>query len=77
MKLDCEGAEYPILLTAPLTTLALIARIVMEYHDLDEEQNHRVLADYLRNLGYQVRLFSNPVHAEIGYLYAHRAEKVA
>jgi CheY-like chemotaxis protein len=49
----------------------------MEYHDLDEEQNHRVLADYLRKLGYQVRLFSNPVHAEIGYLYAHRAEKVA
>ncbi|HOA21155.1 MAG TPA: FkbM family methyltransferase [Anaerolineaceae bacterium] len=77
LKLDCEGAEYPILLTAPLTTLALIARIVMEYHDLDEEQNHRVLADYLRKLGYQVRLFSNPVHAEIGYLYAHRAEKVA
>ena len=33
LKLDCEGAEYEILLTAPADVLARIDRIAAEYHD--------------------------------------------
>ncbi|HQC20960.1 MAG TPA: FkbM family methyltransferase [Anaerolineaceae bacterium] len=70
LKLDCEGAEYPILLATKPETLKAIRRIVMEYHDLDARQNHRVLKAYLENAGFQVRLRGNPVHQELGYLYA-------
>jgi hypothetical protein len=33
LKLDCEGAEYVILMKAPAEILEHIARIVLEYHD--------------------------------------------
>jgi len=48
LKLDCEGAEYPILFSADQSVLNLVKRIIMEYHDLDARQNHQTLADYLR-----------------------------
>lgn len=70
LKMDCEGAEYPILFSANAKTLCAVRRIVMEYHDLDESQNHRELAGFLRQAGFEVRLSANPVHKEIGYLYA-------
>ncbi|MEL7645922.1 MAG: FkbM family methyltransferase [Anaerolineaceae bacterium] len=77
LKLDCEGAEYPILFAANPSTLGAVKRIVMEYHDLDERQNHRELASYLQKTGFQVGLHANPVHAEIGYLYAWYAPELA
>ena len=70
LKLDCEGAEYPILFSASPSTLGAVKRIIMEYHELDAQQNHQKLAKHLQSAGFQVRLHANPVHAEIGYLYA-------
>ena len=72
LKLDCEGAEYKILMNAPHGALIKIRRIIMEYHDLDEKHNHRVLMTFLKEQGFQVRQYGNIVHAEIGYLYAER-----
>lgn len=72
LKSDSEGAEYNFLLTSSAATLEVIERIVMEYHDLDEERNHNTLAKYLTANGYQVRFTPNQVHADIGYLYAKR-----
>lgn len=40
LKLDCEGAEYAILMGASTESLARVQRIVMEYHDLDAEREH-------------------------------------
>ena len=73
LKLDCEGAEYPILLSAKPETLNAVSRIVMEYHDLDARQNHGALAAFLQKAGFEVRLHANRVHKEIGYLYAFRS----
>jgi len=70
LKLDCEGAEYAILLGASAESLARVQRIVMEYHDLDAEREHSCLVHFLEENGFSVRLHANPVHAEIGYLYA-------
>jgi FkbM family methyltransferase len=70
LKSDAEGAEYDFLLTSSADVLSLIERIVMEYHDLDEERNHRVLSEFLTVNGYKVRLSPNQVHPNIGYLYA-------
>lgn len=72
LKLDCEGAEYPILMGASKATLSQVDRIIMEYHDLDEAQNHLVLATTLLDSGYRVFTWENVVHDDIGYLFAVR-----
>ncbi len=72
MKLDCEGAEYPILLHAKDETLERIRRIVMEYHDNATEFTHSDLVKFLTGKGYHVRASQNPVHSYLGYLYASR-----
>ncbi len=74
LKLDCEGAEYEILMKAPSAVLARIDRIIMEYHDVDEECHHQRLIPFLEGVGYQVNYQKNIVHDEIGYLFAARQE---
>lgn len=72
LKLDCEGAEYDILMNSPADVLCKIQRIVMEYHDGVTQHSHADLAAFLRDRGYKVETFDNPVHAELGYLRAER-----
>ncbi len=74
LKLDCEGAEYDILMKAPSAVLARIDRIVMEYHDVSEECHHQRLIPFLEDAGYQVTHQRNIVHDEIGYLFAERQD---
>lgn len=74
MKLDCEGAEYEILFAQEPETYKQISRIIMEYHDLDEKRNYKTLTKTLEEQGYQVSRRGNPVHADLGYLYAIRRE---
>jgi len=62
LKMDCEGAEYPILFHTPDETLQKIERIVMEYHDNAGEYTHRDLEKYLSAKGYRVRVYPSPVH---------------
>ena len=54
---------------ASTESLARVQRIVMEYHDLDAEHEHSRLAHFLRKR-FQRAATCQPVHAEIGYLYA-------
>jgi len=70
IKLDCEGAEYDILMKAPTSALRRMDRIIMEYHDLDSERNHRRLVQFLESQGFRVQTYGNPVHDNIGYLFA-------
>ena len=72
LKLDCEGAEYPILMDAAQETLSKVDRIIMEYHDLDEARNHLTLGASLLDAGYRVFVWENIVHDDIGYLFATR-----
>jgi FkbM family methyltransferase len=72
LKLDCEGAEYPIILQSPPEIFMIIDRIVMEYHDLNEQKNHQHLIAYLEELGYKVQQQQNNVHDYLGYLYAEK-----
>ena len=74
LKLDCEGAEYPILTGASAETLAKVDRIVMEYHDLDADQNYLTLSEFLIDSGFRVYWHANQVHADIGYLFATRLQ---
>lgn len=72
LKLDCEGAEYKILMSTPEQIFTKIERIIMEYHDIDENYHHGRLAPFLENMGYDVFCNENFVHGDIGYLYAQR-----
>ena len=70
IKLDCEGAEYDVLMKAPSAVFDKIDRIIMEYHDLDSDHNYQRLLPFLEDQGYHVQRFKNAVHDHIGYLYA-------
>lgn len=57
LKLDCEGAEYEILLHAPVDVLRKFEHIYMEVHD-DLNPNFKgqskMLLGYLQNIGFKV-----------------------
>jgi FkbM family methyltransferase len=72
LKMDCEGAEYDILMKCAPETLQRILHICMEYHNGITEFSGEQLANFLRQHGFSVWLTPNPVHAEIGFLYAAR-----
>ncbi len=75
LKLDCEGAEFPILLEADAAVWERVERIVMEYHDGFEGHRHEELVKLLERLGYRVRVNKNIVHDDIGYLYAEKTQQ--
>lgn len=63
IKMDAEGAEYPILYTAPPDILARIERISLEYHDLSAVQpnhQHLRLKEFLEERGFRVTLHEPP-----------------
>lgn len=56
LKMDCEGSEYPILFNSSKNTLKKINKISMEYHNLDEKNNGRVLKEFLEKNGFKVMM---------------------
>jgi FkbM family methyltransferase len=69
LKLDCEGAEFDILLGSEPEIVKKFKRIVMEYHDAPPGRHHSQLVTHLEGLGYRVTARRNVVHPLIGYLY--------
>jgi len=71
VKLDCEGAEYGILLSAPTEVLQRINALVCEYHPV---VGHHVseLVGVLKDAGFQVRVQPRRNDIELGTLLAHR-----
>lgn len=72
LKMDCEGAEYDILLNAKAEALGRVQRLVMEYHDSITSFTHLDLVALLTAHGFTVSVTPNAVHPDIGYLFAHR-----
>ena len=66
LKIDCEGSEYDILLTADISTMSKIQEIVLEYHSFT---THSVsdLQDFLVKSGFHV-----DVYPDTSKLYARR-----
>jgi FkbM family methyltransferase len=71
LKLDCEGAEYDILLNASEHTLRRIDRIALEYHQGLNEHTSGELVDFLKCCGLEVNRMP-PRDKESGYMYAKR-----
>ena len=72
LKLDCEGAEFPILLNAPRSTLERIDRIALEYHDEVTDHGHEELVDRLRSEGFSVRANPSEGGGPFGHIWAQR-----
>jgi FkbM family methyltransferase len=78
LKLDCEGAEYGILMMAPANVLDRIERIVLEYHDPEAIGRQLDLATHLTAAGFDVEWWPNVVHSKtLGYLRARRSSRAA
>jgi FkbM family methyltransferase len=71
LKLDCEGAEYEILLNASDVTLRGIRCIALEYHLGLNDQTPQQLAEFLTGKGFEVTILP-PCSTEGGYMYAMR-----
>jgi FkbM family methyltransferase len=55
LKLDCEGAEFEIILDTAPSVFNRVQRIVMEYHDhLSEYFSHRDLVEKMQSLGFRI-----------------------
>lgn len=73
LKIDCEGGEYPILLSSPIS-LAKVNNLSMEVHLFDEtmQDNFKKLKRLLKKLGFKIKIEKNPVHEKICYLFAQK-----
>lgn len=55
LKLDCEGAEFPILLNADAEDLAVVQTISLEFHDLPKEgYTSNQLIYHLKEQGFEI-----------------------
>ncbi len=70
LKMDCEGAEYDIFFNIDTEILRRIQHVCLEYHDGITEFSHIDLVAFFEENNFRVRLTPNPVHANLGYLYA-------
>jgi FkbM family methyltransferase len=55
LKIDCEGAEYEILMNTPPHIFKRIKRIVLEWHVV-EGYTPEALSSFLQSMGYMVKL---------------------
>jgi FkbM family methyltransferase len=76
LKIDCEGAEFDIVLGLDRPILDRVARIVLEYHDHVTPHRHAELVAFLEGHGFDVRVRPNPAWKELGFLYAENRHPV-
>jgi FkbM family methyltransferase len=59
LKLDCEGAEFEIILEAVPSVFSRVRQIVLEYHDhLSNGASHYDLAEKLRSFGFETNNYN-------------------
>jgi len=77
LKMDCEGAEYEILLGMDNQTLRKIRHLCLEYHDGVGPCSHLDLVRFLTARGFEVRLTPCPAYRHLGLLYARNLSALA
>lgn len=70
LKMDCEGAEYGILLHTDPSVLARIGHICLEVHDGVTEFSRDDLVRFFERHGFRVRLTPNRAWRHLALLYA-------
>lgn len=73
LKIDCEGAEYDILLNTPKIIFGLISKIVLEWHETgNPEYKIDLLEIFLLKLGFKVDKLLISRGVSRGILYAKK-----
>ncbi|HEX5692964.1 MAG TPA: FkbM family methyltransferase [Roseiflexaceae bacterium] len=72
LKIDCEGAEFDMLLNAPPELFKRVSHICMEYHDGVTPFTHADLLRHFERMGLRARRFPSPVLPNEGFIYAYR-----
>lgn len=72
MKIDCEGAEYDILMNTPKDLFKKIRKISLEFHEIKPDQDHSHLTAFLKGVGYKVSCNYHNIENNIGYIWATR-----
>ena len=72
LKMDCEGAEYDILLNLDDIVMRKIKRVCLEYHLFVTQYSQVDLVDFFENKGWYVHLYPSKVRKDLGFLYAER-----
>ena len=75
LKMDCEGAEYDIILNTPKNVLKKIDTMVIEYHtpsyfNIEEAYNPRILINHLEETGFLCNI--KKVNKYQGFLFVTR-----
>jgi hypothetical protein len=71
LKVDIEGAEKELFATVPAETLALVRRVVVEYHDHFRPGARATVEGRLWAAGFSIAR-SDPVNLTNGILYADK-----
>lgn len=77
LKLDCEGAEYPILLNLPKEYFKKIDKIAMEYHTKNypspaKTKEVNILINHLKKMGFSVDKHEDFEGYRCGFIFANR-----
>lgn len=72
-KMDCEGAEYDIILGTPDDTLSKIKSFYIEYHIYNAEMNPQKISQKLKNLGYNVKQSQSSYSKNLGFIFAFKS----
>lgn len=75
LKMDCEGAEYDILLHTSSSTFKKIERISLEYHLFPPNPPVDVLVTKLKKEGFIVEVKRDIFVPTVGYLFAWKSPK--
>lgn len=72
LKLDCEGAEFDILLNSNDRTLLKVENFIVEYHDDKNKGSHDSIVQLFRRLKYKVTIKKHAIESSIGIIYAKK-----
>lgn len=71
LKLDCEGAEYEILMGLSDENLMKIKKIAMEWHRFAPEHDTSKLISFLKDKGFKL-IIPSDLNRKYGLLYAYK-----
>lgn len=71
LKIDIEGSEYPLFFKTKEQFLHKVKNILMEYHNLDINNNGDTLQRFLQSKGFDVYKYESVQH-DVGLIYASK-----
>lgn len=72
VKMDCEGAEFEILLNLPDEVFKKVDNFYVECHRYTYEMNPDKLRDIFQKNGFRVEMWSNHYDKRMGFIWARR-----